>query len=363
MVIQYRYIDVVDTVSIRGNKLFGAAGSVGEALFPPKPSVVSGAFRSLIWSQNGQDAKAIQDSEFAITSIHPAALNDSGSVERFMPLPSDLLVVDNGKCIRRLIPQALDTRIVHSQISEFPMMPVLKQSQPAKPENGWLLNEVGISAYVQSDSLSNNCLQYLIRQSELWESESRVGIGLNSSSRTVDDGKLFTVEHTVPSSNAGLLVGISGCEQLPESGYLRFGGDGKAAKFTTPKVAAAIVPELQNGQFKMVLQTPALFKNGWLPDGVEKMGGELWLTLPGIKARLVCAAVSRAEVVSGWDIEKWLPKDAERSAPAGSVYWFDQFEGNDEALRSLITYGYWPEQSLDKSRRAEGFNRVLLAAW
>ena len=369
MSIEYRFVQVVDTVSIRGNKLFGDAGSHGESTFPPRPSVLSGAFRSVLWANNGGDAKAIQQSPFSITSVLPARRDAQGKVEIFLPLPADLLVTDEGKAVRKLEPQTLDGAILHSQIPQLPMMPILKQSKQAKPESGWLLNQAGMTAYLQGEKLND---KHLTKQADLWVKESRIGIGLNRHSRTADNGKLFTVEHTVPTqaetphSTTGLLVGIAGSgNTLPQEGFIRLGGDGRAAQFS-----AATAPTLHStsnrSQFKLVLLTPGLFTAGWLPNGVVEENGKYWLKLDGFKARLACAAVSRAEVVSGWDLECWEPKAAERVAPAGSVYWFDQAEGDTTALDKLVTQGLWAD-SLDndamKSRRAEGYNRVLLAAW
>ncbi|MFN3785902.1 MAG: type III-B CRISPR module-associated Cmr3 family protein [Thiothrix sp.] len=367
MTIEYRFVQVVDTVSIRGNKLFGDAGSHGESTFPPRPSVLSGAFRSVLWANNGGNAKAIQQSPFSITSVLPARRHAQGEVEIFLPLPADLLVTDGGKAVRKLEPQILDGAILHSQIPQLPMMPILKQSKQAKPESGWLLNQAGITAYLQGEKLNET---HLTQQAELWSKESRIGIGLNRNSRTADDGKLFTVEHTVPQQSenhgitAGLVVGIANGGSLPASGFIRLGGDGRAAEFS-PIDAPDIQRAPKTDKFKLVLLTPSLFANGWLPDGIVEENGAYWLNLDGFKARLACAAVSRAEVVSGWDLECWKPKDAERTVPSGSVYWLDQAEGDFAALDKLVIQGFWaktPDNELN-SRRAEGYNRVLLAAW
>ena len=40
------FIEPVDILFLRGNRLFGDAGSFGESLTPPWPSVVAGALRS-----------------------------------------------------------------------------------------------------------------------------------------------------------------------------------------------------------------------------------------------------------------------------------------------------------------------------
>ena len=70
---------------------------------------------------------------------------------------------------------------------------------------------------------------------------------------------------------------------------------------------------------------------------------------------------------SGWDLARWLPKTAQRVASAGSVYWFDQFEGDAGKLANWVAGGLWPDnvtmQSDQTQRRAEGFNNALLGHW
>jgi CRISPR-associated protein Cmr3 len=82
-----------------------------------------------------------------------------------------------------------------------------------------------------------------------------------------------------------------------------------------------------------------------------------------VRARLVSACVPRAQVVSGWDLAREKPKPAVRAAPAGSVYWFEEMEGPVDGLRRLALEGLWASGAEDGSRRAEGFNAVLVAAW
>ncbi|PPD18458.1 MAG: type III-B CRISPR module-associated protein Cmr3, partial [Methylobacter sp.] len=110
--------------------------------------------------------------------------------------------------------------------------------------------------------------------------------------------------------------------------------------------------------------TPGLFKQGWLLHGMTvENGGYCWKT-PDFSAHLVTPSTARAETISGWDIASNQPKPALRAVSTGSVYWFDQFEGEVSALQKLV------EQSLfsidaypDRKRRAEGFNSILIGAW
>ena len=71
----------------------------------------------------------------------------------------------------------------------------------------------------------------------------------------------------------------------------------------------------------------------------------------------------RAEVVSGWDLARWQPKPALRAAPTGSVWWLDELDATPDALRKLAETGLWREPCDDVARRAEGFNRIAIAAY
>jgi CRISPR-associated protein Cmr3 len=65
----------------------------------------------------------------------------------------------------------------------------------------------------------------------------------------------------------------------------------------------------------------------------------------------------------GWDLARKEPRAALRAAPAGRVYWLNELETTPDALHKLIERGLWPEPCDDPQRRAEGFNRLALAAW
>jgi len=371
------FIQPVDTLSLRGNKLFGSAGDFGESGFPPKPSVLAGALRSLLLAQAVEQIEGfaqgqrLHDPEldrilgtpaapgdFALRGVFPAYRGVDGQVNLLWPLPADLLIFDSGKTVRALEPQSLPQGIQASTPGGLPQVAILRQPEAAKPEGGWLLNQAGVAAYLAGQPIQP---KHLVKQSCLWARELRVGIGLTRASRTAEDGKLFTVEHLVPRQPehggmaVGLAVAVDGVEdRLPPSGFLRLGGDGRAATFAAIPAPAWPSPldiTRRTGRFKLTLTTPGLFAKGWHP------------TLPdGLAARLVCAATPRFEVISGWDLAAWAPKDAERAVPAGAVYWFDDFAGDPGKLAEWVAGGLWSHNP-DRTRRAEGFNNALLAAW
>jgi CRISPR-associated protein Cmr3 len=374
MMSTWRFVQAVDTLSLRGNKLFGAAGDFGESRFPPKPSVLAGAFRSLLLAQAGDQIEGftqgqriadveldrilgtpLEPGDFALQGTFPACKGADGRALLLLPLPADLLVFDAGQTVRVLEPQALPDGVLASTSVDLAKVAVLRQFEAAKPESGWLLSQEGIVAYLAGQAIQP---AHLVKQADLWAREARIGIGLSRDSRTAEGGKLFTVEHTVPRQPehdglaVGLAVHLAGTgERLPEEGFIRLGGDGRAAAIaamTAPGLPVPLERIRQTRRFKLVLTAPGLFPGGWLP--------------PGLNARLVCAATPRFEVVSGWDLAAWAPKDAERAVPAGSVYWFEDFDGDPGKLAEWVAGGLW-DQNPDSQRRAEGYNQAWLGAW
>ena len=93
------------------------------------------------------------------------------------------------------------------------------------------------------------------------------------------------------------------------------------------------------------------------------MASDNTLQLPGLRARVAAAAVSRADTVSGWDLATRQPKPAQKAAATGSVYWLDDLEATPEALGKLVAHGLWGQPCEDAQRRAEGFNRFSFATF
>lgn len=109
----YRFIEPLDVLYLRGNKLFGDAGSYGEALMPPWPSLAAGALRSRMLADHGIDLAAFAQArdrlpglsdalhaclgtpekpgEFRV-SLFTLACREQGQVQPCFPLPADMVV-------------------------------------------------------------------------------------------------------------------------------------------------------------------------------------------------------------------------------------------------------------------------------
>ncbi|MEW6168800.1 MAG: type III-B CRISPR module-associated Cmr3 family protein [Pseudomonadota bacterium] len=398
MSLHYRFLEPLDVLFLRGNKLFGDPGSYGEALIPPWPSVAAGALRSRMMADDATlSAEALQKPDnFRLATFHlarrvnggvqtlhplpadPAWISpDNGrrcGIETLHPMPADLVVTERDgepECVCALNPQAMAVGLLSS--ASLPRLPVLRQTERGKPAGGYWLNAEGWACYLQGQTPQ---LDHLVKAKDLWTLDTRVGVGLDTATRRADDGKLFSMQAIAfkPEfekdgkrirQQVGFLVGASAA-QLPESGTLRFGGDGRAVAVTSiqePYALRTYEQPAAEGRFKLALTTPGIFEGGWRLPGLDD--DNIWHGPDGCTAKLVCAAVGRAETVSGWDLAQWQPKPAQKAAPAGSVYWFEDFQGDAAALGKLVETGLWDlrGQNDDPQRKAEGFNNVAIGLW
>lgn len=378
----YYFVEPTDTIFVRGNMAFGDTGEHGPSLMPPPPSLFAGAFRSAIL---GRDAGAMHEflsqdhaldprlqaslgtpdrpgnfriAWLSLALVHPSDGKSEPNVESIHPLPGDLLRMPSG-CVT-LQPRDCPDLVVSS--GDLPQRATLVADKQEKPRSGHWLRQSGLARHLQGRLPENG---QTIESRHLYRRDPRLGIGLDADARSVQEGLIYTTEGFAFKPGSGFLIGINGADGLlPDEGLLRLGGDGRSARyqkvdFQAPRVADVAGP---NGRFRLILQTPALFAQGWLPDGITRQGDEYRLEGSGFSARLTCAAVGRREVVSGWDLFHWRPKPAQAAVPSGSVYWFDRFEGDPGKLAEWVMGGLWGENP-DRQRRAEGYNLAWLAAW
>lgn len=368
--VQYCFIEPLDVLFLRGNKLFGDPGSYGECLIPPWPSVAAGAIRSRMLVDAGIDLAEFgkgrvehpalgtpdQPGSFTVAAFHLA--RRAGQRVEILTAPPADLVIDEQCNVSALAPQSAPTGLQSS--SALPLLPVLAQgNKRSKAATGYWLTQSGWEAYLRGEL---PMAEQLVHSSKLWVFDARVGIGMSADTHSVEEGKLFSAQAIAMKKEVGFVAAVAGAEP-PSAGLLRFGGDGRAASISRVDLKVA-EPDYQSmvqaGRCRLVLTTPGLFADGWKLPGTDSANR---VSLPGISARLACAAVPRAETISGWDLANWQPKPAQRVAPTGSVYWLDELEATPEALRKLAECGLWGTPCEDRARRAEGFNRVAIGAW
>jgi CRISPR-associated protein Cmr3 len=379
---EYRFIEPFDVLYLRGNRLFGGAGDHSEAAMLPWPSLAAGALRTRMLADHEQGfdnfAKGNKISSGPIgdalgTPSEPGSFRVSlftlgrkakAGVSICFPMPADLVVQGNPPSCRYLQPTALHRVLQCSYGLKY--VPILRVAMPDKPKIGLWLNGEGLEDYLTGEKID---IRHWVESDKLWQSDNRLGIAMDSSRRSAAQGRIYTSETVAMKEDVGFFVGVDGVEGcLPSSGLVRFGGDGRAGAINACSLK---MPEPawdkieKSGCFKLVLSTPGLFLNGWLPTGAENTEeGFLW-TFQGVRARLVASSFGRPEVVSGWDMVTNRPKLALRAVPVGTVYWFEGLQGEVKELKRLVQDGLWDNDLgiIHPQRKAEGFNNVFVAAW
>ena len=265
MSIEYRFLEPLDVLFLRGNKLFGDPGSYGESLIPPWPSVAAGALRSRMLADDEVKLTDFAKGEvghptlgklagktpaepgtFTVTAFHLARRYTDGRVELLIQPPADLIISEreNGvAAARSLTPMPLGDGLACS--APLPLLPVLAEDSRSKPASGYWLTESGWRKYLAGETPNDE--SDLVKSGDLWAIDPRVGVGLDVSTRRAADGRLFSVQAVAMTKqgnririgkqsgkpiqsdyDVGFLVGVAGAD-LPQDGTLRLGGDGRAA--------------------------------------------------------------------------------------------------------------------------------------
>jgi hypothetical protein len=81
---QHRFIEPLDVLFLRGNKLFGDPGSHGESLVPPWPSAAAGALRSQLLGHDGIDLTAFAQSRINHPSLGTPQVPGSFALTAFI---------------------------------------------------------------------------------------------------------------------------------------------------------------------------------------------------------------------------------------------------------------------------------------
>ncbi|MBX6379021.1 MAG: CRISPR-associated protein Cmr3, partial [Clostridia bacterium] len=206
--------------------------------------------------------------------------------------------------------------------------------------------------------------------------EVRVHIAIDRETSAARESLLFVTEGLVFKEGMGLALRATTADPdlarilASLTGLHTLGGERRlAAVLPDPereqawRPPAEILGSLEGCRgLRMMLVTPAIFRNGWLPGWIDprSLTGEP-PGAKGLRLQLRGACVDRWRAVSGWSLEKGRrgPKPVRRAVPAGSVYFFERIEGNPRELGSSWLHSV----SDDPQDRLDGFGLALWGSW
>jgi CRISPR-associated protein Cmr3 len=395
----YLFIEPHETLLFRGGRPFDAGEvNFAESLFPPTPETLQGSLRELIarhWDQRKSLSALLRDPELTAlignqTSYgrlrikliaigrRQQAQNGGPLFELLYPLPTHLLLgpakgAQQARDLLRLrpaTPAGVFTNLPPGQQLLYPSGQ--EQEQPlgkGSQLRGWLTAE-GLEAALRSDGKVSD--DVIVPASAIYEEEPRTGIARQESTRTTEEGMLYTIyalrlkpgygfivdlrlaqtahplnDQLVPDEQTASLLRLPrppahfahtlGGERRPVTVWLIDPRD-------TPVRAAAPQPPDPKRQQRLLLYlaTPAIFSEGWRPAS--------W---PADLGQPIAAAISRYQWIGGWqmhpDHHGGQSKTARRCVPAGSVYFFDK---TDVDLQQITDAG-----------KEIGYGIVLKGAW
>lgn len=354
-------IQANDTLFFRDGRPFSMGEeSFAQGIFPPPPSVIHGAIRTVAVAQalaNGEPKEEgiLNSAGLNISRIALQTKSDCyQSTDFWFPKPADLIVP---KPKNKRKPEAICLlRKSQPNISNYILPEILVSPTDDKTdEDAHLLTLSTLSSYLNGEGTSFSVSP--LRNFLL--SEAKIGIGRSFDARTVENGKLFRVMANRPATinkngdtqRLCVAVDYKGIE-IPKDGLLAFGAEYRTAAFSQTEMDPIPCPDLDGAlEFKIYLSTPAIFEFGWKPEKLLKKYG---LTL-------LAAALERAIPIGGWDLDKRYPKIMVQAVAAGSVYYVKANSLEKALLAANAIHGTAISDSLNQTDYAsQGFGIALV---
>jgi CRISPR-associated protein Cmr3 len=380
-----------DPLVARDGRPFGAGqGQRMRGLPWPLPSVVAGSFRTaLVKAGSGDFSGDIPQRlmQIAVAGVFP--VRDGGL---YLPAPNDAVAApnENGKgikCLHRVVPQPLTGGCDLPADSLRPVM--LSESQagedfkPAEVPGWW-----PVGKYAEWLLGKEVCFDPSFLRGPL--QETRDHVCLDAERGAAAEGQIFAtaglnvtrlprfgVDGSRPLHERLAEITLSGRITIPDSEtaltigqqfgiWHPLGGERRmvhwrqeAAETTGWNCPAGIRSALATAtKVRMVLATPAVFKDGWKPGWLTTgLEGDFF----GVKLKLVGASNGRWKAVSGWSLAQPRgPKPIRRMVPAGSVYFFEVEKPGDAAPLADL----WLQSvSDDEQERRDGFGLAVWGTW
>lgn len=306
-------LDALDPLFFRDGRPFTMGEeSYAEGIFPPLPSTVRGALRSMWIAERLGAPNADKDAWVRTSSGIELTYFGLGIAGKpVFPAPLDLFFPKTAKGTPAE-PMKLMGKISASSCPPE-VTHLFRAEADGKTESvhGHLLDFEATQRYVNGDASAHFGT---IRLSELVKHEHKIGIGRDRETNRTKEGLLFRlVANRFEDEKHGglsLLVELHTPESQPlkvgKHAVLPLGGERRSV--TAKPTSEPFLPKRPNirgKHLKIVLLTPALC-GSWFPE------------ISGLT--LVAAALGKPVSVGGWDVLKQEPKPMRRAIPAGSVF-------------------------------------------
>lgn len=370
------FVEPNDVLMFRdGRPFFGGDDHFARGSCPPPPSTMYGALRSHIlssvWSEfdsfSNQNEKVPDSIRKEIGTPHePGTLTlkqfllartGNTGIEPVYSMPKDISWQKghDKKTMLILSPQAFTEVNIKTDMPQG-LLHMWHPIEDALEQSSGFLSSSDMEKYLLANTPEKS-----IDQKEIFDSEERTGIRKSKSTRSVKEGGLYSVGYFRFQKDSGFVADVNGVQSMPRQGILRLGGDHRSARYTETSwhdISAEPIKKMvgERMRFKLVLISPAIFTNGWLPSSIDfyTMRGQIG----GVDVKLVGACIGRPIGIGGFDIAQKMPKVMKKAVPAGSVYLFELKGSNVNELFDRV----WLN-SISDERAHEGFGVSLIGGY
>ena len=211
-------IDALDTLFFRDGKPFTmGAETWGSGIFPPYPSVVYGALRSVFLSHNIDKLKDVKTANDPTSGLRIKEFCLQQNTNAFYPVPLDCVKEKRigGKSKKVYILKPIECHVVsNSRVKQL-----LRPVDGKKVENiqgGWIEN-ISLESYLncKEDDISSINLENIVI------SEAKIGIGRSNLTHAAEDSMLYRVAMK-RLKDTSLVIDFEGMN-LPRSGLMKLG--------------------------------------------------------------------------------------------------------------------------------------------
>lgn len=372
-------IEPRDPLIVRDGRPFGLIPGARASSLPfPFPSTTTGALRTQIGLDNQGVFQKSQAQTLKKVEVRGPLLvaleGEHESVTWYAPAPADAVVLEGNapERIRRVpltpLERSLDTEsdLTAAHATSKMALVGMTRSDPSKPVSrppafwswgafeSWLIAptvdpEEGVSP-------ADIGIEGLVR-------EQRTHVRISPETQTASEGALFQTQGLEFSTRARDRLGLAvATGETLHPGLIQFGGEGRLA---TWRRCSAQFPKWPEGlkdtiaaqkACRVVLLTPAHFEAGFVPT---------WLcqSRHSVTPQIDAIALTRFQVVSGWDYERRRPKPTRRLAPAGSVFFLRLNEAKEDDIMAWLDTIWMRNVSDGEQDRLDGFGLAAVGVW
>jgi CRISPR-associated protein Cmr3 len=320
-------ISPLDTLFFKNPKPFNAGDeSWSDGIFPPTPSTIYGALRSIYFRNNPHELEKANTKDDPTKELKIRKIYLKISQNYYFPLPLDI-VKDKDK-EKDFYLLNIEKRNILSNLSLKNLLIIDKNIE--RVEN-FYIEKNSFLDYIENIENSFTLGNNIENISNYLKDEPKIGIKIDKSTKTVEEGYLYRID-LKRLDRAKIVVEFEGLKI--DSKLIKLGGEGKMATINYIEDLEIITPPNLNKIFKLYFLTPAIFDKGWLPKWIDKdsLEGEY----KGLKLKLLTASIGKYKLIGGFDMKENRPKPMYRAVSEGSVYYFELLNGDKEKVIELL---------------------------